>query len=96
MPNTFGEDTYGDRLVDAYLPKKPRQMRIMGQVGDTKLVWDADNAEEVKNAKRTFDDLRGKRFLAFSVKKDGSKGVQITAFDPDAEKIIMVPAMQGG
>jgi hypothetical protein len=64
--------------------------------GDTKLVWDAGNRDEVENARRTFDDLRAKGYLAFSVKKDGEKGEQIRKFDSDAQKLIMVPPMKGG
>jgi hypothetical protein len=72
-------------------------MRIMGQAGDTKVIWDSDNAEEVKNARRTFGDLRAKGFLAFRVEPgSGKKGTQITEFDAEAEKLIMVPAMRGG
>ena len=64
--------------------------------GDTKLVWDANNRDERDNAKRTFDDLRGKGYLAFTVKGNGEKGEMITAFDPYAEKLIMTPPMRGG
>lgn len=72
------------------------EMRIMGRAGDTKLVWDAANADEVSNAERTFKDLTKKGYLAFSVKKDGDKDEKITEFDKTAEKIILVPRMAGG
>jgi len=64
--------------------------------GDTKLIWDASNADEIETARRTFDDLKAKGFAAFSVKKDGGKGEQINKFDAQAEKLIMVPQMKGG
>ena len=64
--------------------------------GDTKLIWAADNADEVENARRTFDDLRKKGFAAFKVNRLGNKGEQVFAFDQDAEKLILVPAMRGG
>jgi tRNA U38,U39,U40 pseudouridine synthase TruA len=73
------------------------EMAVMGLAGDTKLLWDADNEDEVENARRTFKDLVGKKkYAAFSVKKGGEQGAQIREFDPDAEKIILVPPMQGG
>ena len=69
----------------------------MGRQGDTKLIWAPDNADEVANAKRTFDDLRKKGFLAFAVKGEkGAKGEQIREFDKDAARIIMAPPMAGG
>lgn len=74
----------------------PNEMRIMGRKGDTRVTWNARDTDEVSNAKRTFDDLRAKRFLAFSVTETGGKGEQMDEFNPDAQKVIMVPPMAGG
>lgn len=71
-------------------------MRIMGMEGDLKQIWDADNAEEVKAAKDAYDRLTKKGYKAFAVKKSGDKGEAITEFDPELEKIIMVPPISGG
>jgi hypothetical protein len=64
---------------------------ILDMTGDTKVIWDPTNADEVAAAKQQFDTLKSKGFLAFAVKKDGSKGERIKEFDPTAEKIIMSP-----
>ncbi len=72
------------------------EMAIMGRPGDTKVIWDPDNKPEVDNARRTFDDLRSKGYLAFSVERDGAKGQQINSFDKDAAKLIMSPPLRGG
>lgn len=72
-------------------------MEVMDPTGDTKIIWDAANEDEVENARRTFDDLKKKGFIAYSVKgKNGKKGEIIREFDPDAERLIMAPPMQGG
>ena len=71
-------------------------MAVMGGAGDTKIIWDPANDDEVKTAKRTFDDLLKKGFTAFKVEKGGDKGDKITDFDKDAEKLILVPRMAGG
>lgn len=71
-------------------------MRTLGVEGDTKLIWNADNNDEVTNARRTFNELRTKGFTAFSVKPGGDKGGQITEFDAEEESIIMVPRIAGG
>jgi hypothetical protein len=71
-------------------------MRIIDQTGDTKLIWDSQNKDEVENARETFNRLRGKGHIAYSVKKNGNQGKVITEFDPDAEKIILTPRMVGG
>ena len=61
-------------------------MEILDRTGDTKIIWDSEKKEEVKNAKRTFDDLRKKGYIAYSVKKKGGKGKVLTEFDPEAER----------
>lgn len=64
--------------------------------GDTNLMWDANNPDEVSAMKATFDKLKKKGYLAFSVRAKGEKGEQIKEFDPKAAKLIMAPPMQGG
>ena len=72
------------------------EMAIMGTEGDVKQAWDSENSEEVAAAKATYDKLVVRGYKAFSVKKDGEKGKEIFEFDPNAEKIILVPQMKGG
>ncbi len=72
------------------------ELSVMGREGDTKIIWNSENDEEVANAKKSFTDLLAKGFSAFKVKKDGSKGVQIREFDLESERIILVPQMAGG
>lgn len=72
------------------------ELAVMDRTGDTKVMWDAGSEDEVSNAKRTFDDLKKKGYLGYSVKRNGDKGEQVREFDASAEKLIMVPPMQGG
>lgn len=73
------------------------EMAILGVEGDVKMLWSADNTDEVAAAQKTFDDLKKKGFLAYKVVgKDGAKGEQLLKFDPTAERIIMSPPMVGG
>lgn len=72
------------------------ELSILSQEGDTKVIWDPENEDEIEAAEEQFDNLIGKGFLAFKVKKDGNKGSQIKKFDSDAGKIIMAPALAGG
>ncbi len=53
------------------------EMAILGRDGDTKVIWDPDNEDEVEAAQEQFDSLTEKGFTAFSVKKDGEKGRSI-------------------
>lgn len=72
------------------------EMRILDESGDTKKIWDPDNEDEVKDAKRSFEDLIKKGFRAFLVDKKGEKGGAMQEFDPNAGKMILIPRMQGG
>ena len=74
----------------------PSELCVMDQTGDTKTIWDKNNPEEVEVARATFDKLKKKKYVAYSVGKDGEKGKVITEFDPDAEKLIMSPPLAGG
>lgn len=71
-------------------------MHVMDVTGDTKVMWSADNPDEVEAAKETFDRLKKKKFLAYTVKDNGEKGEVIREFDKTAERIIMAPQLVGG
>ena len=73
------------------------EARILGREGDTKITWDSDNADEVATARETFNKLRDKRYLAFRMTGSSERrGEQMDHFDPNAEKMILVPPMAGG
>ena len=71
-------------------------MHVMDRDGDTRIIWDSDNEAEVANARRTFEELTGKGFTAYRVDDQGDKSAIIRTFDPEAEKLILRPAMAGG
>jgi len=68
----------------------------LGKEGDTKLIWDPENEDEVSAARNLFDDLKGKGYFAYSVKDGGEKNEVVDSFDPSIERIIMALPMQGG
>ena len=72
------------------------ELAILAKSGDTKVIWDPKNDDEVEAAEEQFDNLTDKGFTAYKVKKDGKPGTKITSFDPKAGKIIMVPTIVGG
>lgn len=80
------------------VPAGKALLEVMDRSGDTRVEWDRSNPDEVKSARRTFDELMGKRFMAFSVtgKKGRKQGEQIRTFDETAERIIMTPPLAGG
>lgn len=73
------------------------ELAIMDTTGDTKIMWDSENKDEVETAKETFQKLKKKGYTAYTVKgKNGEKGEIMKEFDPNAERIIMVPMAIGG
>ena len=69
----------------------------MGDNGDTKSIWNRSNPAEVGAARVTYDDLTEKGYRAYHVTgRDGDKGEPMGSFDPDCERMILVPPMQGG
>lgn len=71
-------------------------MSIIGKEGDVKIEWNPDNDAEVKLAEKTFKENTKKGFLAFRMYGDGKKGEQLHEFDKYAEKILLIPPVQGG
>ena len=72
------------------------EMRVIDVTGDSKIIWDHTNQDEVDAARETFNRLRKKGHTAYAVKEHGGRGEIITEFDPEAEKIILAPRMVGG
>lgn len=73
------------------------EMAVMDRgAGDLKVIWDPDNKVEVKAAREQFDKLRKAGHVAYAVDAKGGKGKMLTEFDPEAEKIILAPALRGG
>ncbi len=76
------------RITDPYL-------------GDNQIEFDPDKKRSMDKARKLFDDYisgkakRGKKFIAYAIMK-GKPGRKITTFDPTADRIVMVPPVQGG
>lgn len=79
------------------VPAGTHAIAVMGEPGDTKHLWDKRKEDEVEAARTIFKSLTKKGYRAFHVTgKDGEKGEQMTDFDVNAERMIMVGPMQGG
>ena len=71
------------------------ELRILGKGGDTKISWDSRNELEVAAAKETFEKRLKENWSAFK-DRYGIKGEKIKTFDPEAERIVLVPPISGG
>ena len=73
------------------------ELAAIDATGDTKTMWDKSKPAEVDAARAQYNKLRGDGYAAFKAVGDkGSKGEQIFDFNPEHERIIMVPPMAGG
>src|SRR4051812_30201304 len=67
-------------------------LRVMDrEQGDYKVMWDKDKPDEILEARHTFERLKAKGYLAYTVSEDGSRGETITEFDPEAGRTILAP-----
>ena len=73
-----------------------RTMKILSQSGDDRIVWDSDNGQEAKEAKKKFAELLNKGYKAYSVDVQGKRNRRIEEFDVEAEEILMVPPTAKG
>lgn len=71
-------------------------LSVMGTDGDSRIMWNRDNRDEVEAARAHFNKLRDKGYIAWTVKGDSNKGNQIHEFDANLERIIMSPRVVGG
>lgn len=71
------------------------EIRQLDKIGDMKISWDVENDKEVLAAREIFDKRIKEGWAAFR-EKMGVKGDKIKIFDPDAERIVLVPPIFGG
>ena len=74
-------------------------LHITDASGDTRVMWDPSNRDEVKVAKAAFDAAKKQGMVGYAVDDETGKakrGEVIAEFDPTAGKIIMTRQLQGG
>jgi hypothetical protein len=83
-------------------PSKPEYLRecfpssVELTAGDTRMMWNKDNPDEVEAARLAYNKLVSKGYVAFRTDSKGDRSSRLSEFDPAAERIIMVPKIQGG
>ena len=71
------------------------EMFSMDKTGDTKTIWDPENEDEVKAAKKSFNHLKKKGYSGFHVKTAGRKGERMEDFLMNPEKRVDIPKELG-
>ena len=86
-------------MPETLAPSKRQVMKILTKRdGDREVTWDKGKEQEVKDAQASFDNhVKKQGYKAYAIDPStGGKGQEIKEFDPNLEKIILVPQMRGG
>ena len=85
------------------VPEGHGLMSGLNNSGDARIMWDRNNPDEVRAAREAFESLTkpkskgGRGHVAYKAEgKNGERGEVIRKFDPEAERIILVPQIVGG
>jgi hypothetical protein len=68
----------------------------MDRSGDARHEFDGADAEAVARAEERFRVLTGKGFRAVALGKDGTPGRLLKSFEPEVERTLFIPHLQGG
>lgn len=71
-------------------------LQYMSDEGDSRIIWDPANEDEVAAARDTFDKLTKKGYQAYEVRRGGGQGHRVREFDASLERLILAPATVGG
>lgn len=71
-------------------------MRIASNRGDTPITWDVEDRVSVEAASDTFNRMVGQHMQAFGWKAGETDGQVIDHFDPELERIAILPRAVGG
>jgi hypothetical protein len=79
------------RLGEA-VPAGHRVIRVpTAEAGDERYSWNASDFDQIREAKRFFNEMVAKGMVPFAVGPRGVKGEAMRVFDPTAEEIIFAP-----
>lgn len=72
------------------------ELRTINRKGDLRIEWDSENKEEINAAREAFDKKIKAGWSAFREKTKGEKGEKIKEFNPESERVILIPPVSGG
>jgi hypothetical protein len=69
---------------------------VMDHTGDARHEFDPADPKAVALAEKRFRKLTGTGFRAVALAEDGSPGQLMRTFDPQVERTLFIPQLQGG
>jgi hypothetical protein len=72
------------------------KFQIMDQTGHSEQVFDKADVVSMDDAMKRFEELTAKGYRAAKPGQGGNPGALMKGFDPAAESVLFIPALQGG
>jgi hypothetical protein len=72
------------------------EFKVLDPEGHTRTTWDTSSAEEVRKARRIYDDLIRRGYRAFRMEQGGTHGTSKGRFDPQDKETLLVPPIRAG
>lgn len=70
-------------------------LEVLGNGGDIKIEWDADDEQSIEQARAEFDVIKGKGLRIMRIQDDGSTEA-VDTFDPTEGRYVAIPQLVGG
>jgi hypothetical protein len=71
-------------------------LRVLCALGDTKVEWDIDVEQTIREAERIFSENAARGYASFRVDDGLDKAERIDRLDPKARQILQIPQIVGG
>jgi hypothetical protein len=84
----FPASTGGFVIGECALRDDQFAFRIFDETGDRRIIWNASDPSQIREAQREFDKYLKKGWKPYAINRDGSVGKRIHGFDAEAEEII--------
>jgi len=76
-------------IKETELKKDELFLRIFDKTGDRRIIWNAKEPDEIKEAKSLYDEYVKKGWKPYAITRSGAKGYRIYEFDPLKEEIVI-------
>lgn len=86
--SSFRAATDGFLIREYELAQDEFAVRFFDETGDRRIVWNASDPAQIREAKREFDKFVAKGWKPYAINRDGSMGKRIREFNSEAQEII--------
>lgn len=74
-------------ITETELKSDQFALHILDETGDRRLIWNANQPEEIEEAAKLFDEYVKKGWKPYGIRVDGTKSRRIRHFNPVAQEI---------